>query len=219
MKFANVAAIKAFQKKHGLVPDGIVGPQTRRVIRELETPVSKSARKEPDKSAINVKAPAAPPAPAASHPWRGTDPALLKDTARPISEIIFHCAATPEGREFDRSDINAWHKQRGWSMIGYHYVILRNGTIQEGRPIGMVGAHCEGHNTGTIGIVYIGGLTADGKKPKDTRTPEQISAALGLVSALKEKFKIGRRVRGHNEYNKGKACPSFNVAKDQLGGL
>ena len=219
MKFANIAALKAFQKTHGLVPDGIVGPQTRRVIRELETPVSKSARKEPDKSAINVKAPAAPPAPAASHPWRGTDPALLKDTARPISEIIFHCAATPEGREFDRSDINAWHKQRGWSMIGYHYVILRNGTIQEGRPIGMVGAHCEGHNTGTIGIVYIGGLTADGKKPKDTRTPEQISAALGLVSALRDKFKIGRRVRGHNEYNKGKACPSFNVAKDQLGGL
>lgn len=217
MKFANVAAIKAFQKKHGLVVDGIIGPQTRRVIRELETPVSKAARKEPDKSAINVKAPSAPPV---TVPVLGpVAPIVLKDTARSISEIIFHCAATPEGKWFDRADINAWHKQRGWAMIGYHYVILLDGTIQEGRPIGMVGAHCEGHNTGTIGVVYVGGLSADGKRAKDTRTPRQVSASHWLISELKAKFKIGRRVRGHNEYNKGKACPSFNVARDPLGGL
>lgn len=217
MKFKDVAEIKAFQKAHGLVPDGIVGPQTRKVIREIETPPSASARKEPNKAAINVPVvePSTPPADAIL--WTGG--IKIDDTARTINEVIFHCTATPEGRWFDRKDVNAWHKQRGWAMIGYHYLILLDGTIQVGRPIGMVGAHCEGHNTGTIGICYVGGLTADGKRPKDTRTAAQIAATEWLVKALKKKFKIRSRVKGHNEYNHGKACPSFNVATDALGAL
>jgi len=214
MELKTVAQIKAFQKKHGLVVDGIAGPQTRKVVAELERPASKSARAEPNKSAINAKTPApsvAPSRPATAIPIR------LADTKRPISEIIFHCAATPEGKWFGRADINAWHKQRGWAMIGYHYVIRLDGSIEVGRPIGMTGAHCEGHNTGTIGVVYIGGLTADGKAPKDTRTPEQRAAAEWLCGSLKGKFMIKKRIRGHNEYNRGKACPSFKVQNDLMG--
>lgn len=212
------AQIKAFQKAHGLVVDGIIGPQTRKVMKELETPPSPRAAPEPDKSAINtgtVDRQIEPPS--ASRLWAGQIP--LADTARKIIEIIYHCAATPQGKWFDRDDVNAWHKQRGFSMIGYHFLILPDGTIQVGRPIGMVGAHCEGHNTGTIGICYVGGLTADGKRPKDTRTAAQIAATEWLVKALKKKFRITRRVKGHNEYNHGKACPSFNVATDALGAL
>jgi N-acetylmuramoyl-L-alanine amidase len=103
-------------------------------------------------------------------------------------------------------------------MEGYHFLILLDGTIQIGRPIGMVGAHTEGHNVGTVGPAYVGGLSADGKTAKDTRTPQQRDAAAWLVRALKEKFKIKRRVSGHNKYA-AKACPSFNVAKDFLGTL
>lgn len=210
------AEIKKFQKEHGLVVDGIIGPQTRKVMQELARPPAASARKEPDKAAINAPASAVqklPARPAAQ--WSGQ--ISLEYTKRPISEVIFHCTATPEGKWFDRADVNAWHKQRGWAMIGYHYLILLDGTIQVGRPIGMVGAHVEGHNAGTIGIAYIGGLTADGKKPKDTRTAAQVAAARWLIASLKVKFKISRRVKGHNEYDKGKACPSFKMADDILG--
>lgn len=217
MKFANVAEIRKFQKAHGLVADGIVGPQTRKVIREIETPPAASARKEPIKAAINTRdvAPSTPPRPAVL--WAGE--IALADTARTVNEVIFHCTATPEGKWFDRADVNAWHKQRGWALIGYHYLILLDGTIVVGRPVGMVGAHVQGHNTGTIGVAYIGGLTADGKKPKDTRNAAQMAAAKWLISALKAKYKIKRRTRGHNEYDKGKACPSFNVAADVLGAI
>lgn len=149
--------------------------------------------------------------------WAGQIPLAI--TARRITEIIYHCAATPQGKRFDRDDVNAWHKQRGFSMIGYHYLILLDGTIQVGRPIGMVGAHCEGHNTGTIGISYIGGLSADGKKAKDTRNAMQIAASQWLIAALKKKFGIKGRAKGHNEYNRGKACPSFNMATDLLGAI
>lgn len=217
MKFANVAEIKKFQKAHGLVVDGIVGPQTRKVIREIETPPAASARKEPNKAAINVPDVVSSKPVAGASWWAGE--IKIDDTARTITEVIFHCTATPEGRWFDRSDVNAWHKQRGWAMIGYHFLILIDGTIQVGRPIGMVGAHVQGHNAGTVGIAYVGGLTADGRKAKDTRTAGQIAAAKWLLSALKAKFKIRRRARGHNEYDKGKACPSFNMAADVLGAI
>lgn len=209
------AEIRAFQKKHGLVVDGIVGPQTRKVLAEVNRPIATSARKEPDKAGMK----SAPPAPVST-----TRPAaaasitlpVLAKTARPLREIIFHCTATPEGRWFDRADVNAWHKQRGWSMIGYHFLILLDGTIQIGRPIGMTGSHCAGHNTGTIGVSYIGGLSKDGKVPKDTRTGPQKAAALALCKALKKTYGITARVKGHNEYA-AKACPSFRVDRDDLG--
>lgn len=216
MALKTKAEIVSFQKAHGLVADGIIGPQTRKVMRELATPPAASARKEPDKTAINTKA---APLPAdLSKVTVARPPATIKidDTKRMIIEIIFHCTATPQGKWFDRADVNAWHKQRGWPMIGYHYLIKLNGEIDKGRPIGMVGSHVKGHNTGTIGIAYVGGLTADGKKPKDTRTPEQLAAAKWLIAELKRKFKISRRVKGHNEYDKGKACPSFAMPGDVL---
>ena len=210
-----IPEIKTFQKKHGLVVDGIAGPQTRRVLAEVARPSSTSARKEPDKTAINV--PLVPATPVTTKPSLAAfSPISIPDTARKITEIILHCAATPEGKEFDRSDINAWHKQRGWDMIGYHFVVKLDGTIQIGRPIGMTGIHTKGRNTGTIGICYIGGLTADGKSPKDSRTTKQRAALFWLVKTLKARFNMQGRARGHNEFAK-KACPSFDVAADFLG--
>ena len=101
---------------------------------------------------------------------------------RPIDSIIIHCSATPEGKHFTAADIRRWHKAQGWSDIGYHYVILLDGTVQEGRPISQPGAHCKGMNARSIGICYIGGLAADGKTPKDTRTTAQILELLGTIN-------------------------------------
>lgn len=76
---------------------------------------------------------------------------------RNIKEIIVHCSATPEGKDFTVADIKRWHLARGFSDIGYHYVIYRDGSIHVGRSENISGAHCTGHNTISIGICYIGG--------------------------------------------------------------
>ena len=88
---------------------------------------------------------------------------------RYINEIILHCTATKEGIDFNATDIDRWHKERGFKKIGYHYVIRLDGTIEEGRPLEEMGAHATGHNAHSIGIVYVGGLDKKGKS-KDTRT-------------------------------------------------
>ena len=103
---------------------------------------------------------------------------------RRINKIIIHCAATVEGADFDWTDIDKWHKKRGWSGIGYHYVITLDGKIQSGRPLKKIGAHAKGFNRNSIGVCYIGGLDGE-RKPKDTRTDAQKKALIDLLSWLK----------------------------------
>ena len=100
---------------------------------------------------------------------------------RKISEIIVHCAATPEGKAFTVADIDAWHKKRGFRCIGYHFVIYLDGSVHKGRAIEEVGAHCLGHNANSIGICYIGGCATNGKTPKDTRTEAQKQSPNGIL--------------------------------------
>lgn len=133
---------------------------------------------------------------------------------RQINEIIIHCAATPEGRNFTVADIDKWHKLRGWRGIGYHFVIYIDGSVHKGRPVEEVGAHCLNHNANSIGVCYIGGCTADGKRPKDTRTPAQKAALRRLVRELRKQYPQAS-VHGHCEFA-NKACPAFDVKKDGL---
>lgn len=128
---------------------------------------------------------------------------------RRITEIIIHCSATPEGKDFTVEDIRRWHLARKFADIGYHYVIYRDGSIHKGRAENIAGAHCQGHNANSIGICYIGGVAKDGKTPKDTRTPQQKTALRQLVNQLKFYYPHAT-VHGHNEFS-SKACPSFNV--------
>ena len=131
---------------------------------------------------------------------------------RNINEIIVHCAATREGRDFTVEDITRWHKARGFATIGYHYVIYRDGSIHEGRPLEQIGAHCVGHNKHSIGICYIGGCASDGKTPKDTRTSEQKEALLALLRRLKARFP-NATIHGHRDFA-AKACPSFDAFRE-----
>ena len=138
---------------------------------------------------------------------------------RRITELIWHCTATPEGRVHTVKDIDRWHRERGFRCIGYHKVVHLDGTVSEGRPSEQEGAHClaQGKNKGTLGYVYVGGLTKDGKKPKDTRTPEQKATMMRLTKEAIAKYGI-TKVSGHNQYD-NKACPSFSVPNDPLGQL
>lgn len=131
---------------------------------------------------------------------------------RIINEIIIHCSATPEGKDYTVEQIKQWHKQRGFSDIGYHYVIYRDGSIHSGRPIERIGAHCLKHNAHSIGVCYIGGVAKDGKTPKDTRTDAQKESLIKLIKELKVKYPKAT-VHGHREYA-NKACPCFDAKSE-----
>jgi len=135
---------------------------------------------------------------------------------RPLKRIILHCTATPEGKHFDVATIRRWHvKDRGWKDIGYHYVIYIDGSVHEGRPGAQVGAHTSGHNSDSIGVVYVGGCDAK-MKAKDTLNEAQETAMVNLIKALREEHGE-MSLHGHNEFA-AKACPSFKV-KDKFGWL
>ena len=131
---------------------------------------------------------------------------------RSIKEIIVHCSATPEGKDFTVQQIDSWHRQRGFSCIGYHYIIYRDGTVHCGRPESRVGAHCAGHNANSIGVCYIGGCAADGKTPKDTRTDAQRTTLIHFLRELKKKYPSAT-IHGHRDFAH-KACPSFDATTE-----
>lgn len=129
-----------------------------------------------------------------------------------VKYLIVHCSATIEGKDFRAKDIDMWHKQQGWSGIGYHYIIDLDGTAEKGRDESKAGAHCYGHNSESLGICYIGGLAKDGKTPKDTRTEAQKAALTKLLKELKLKYPKAKIV-GHNKFAK-KACPCFDAESE-----
>ena len=110
------------------------------------------------------------------------------------------------------ADIDKWHKDRGFKCIGYHYVIRRDGTIEPGRPEWLIGAHCQNHNTHSIGVCYEGGLDIRGQ-PADTRTEAQKAALRKLFEQLHERYPRALIV-GHHDLNPHKACPCFDAAKE-----
>ena len=131
---------------------------------------------------------------------------------RPINKIIVHCTATPEGRAHTVKDVDAWHRQRGFNGIGYHYLIGLNGEVWEGRPIEKAGAHTEGYNSSSIGIAYVGGMDKEMKNPKDTRTQAQKDSLAKLLKELVIKFP-NAEIFGHRDFAK-KACPSFDARNE-----
>jgi N-acetylmuramoyl-L-alanine amidase len=128
---------------------------------------------------------------------------------RKVNKIIIHCTATPEGRDVSIDEIRRWHvKERGWRDVGYHFLIRLDGTVEEGRPIEMTGAHTKGHNWDSIGIAYAGGMSKDMTEPKDTRTDEQKESFVDLLCQLHDCY--GGTVYGHRDFSE-KACPSFDA--------
>jgi len=128
---------------------------------------------------------------------------------RPINRIILHCAATKPSMDIGRDEIKKWHVDgNGWSDIGYHYVIRRNGKVETGRNLEIAGAHVAGHNSDSIGICMVGGIN-DAGAPDCNFTRHQWKSLDGLVTGLMIKFP-GVTVTGHREYA-NKACPTFSA--------
>lgn len=152
--------------------------------------------------------------------------------AENIDAIVIHCSATREGVDVRASDIDKWHKERGFKQIGYNYVIDLDGTVEVGRPLSVSGAHCsekgssgKSYNLHSIGICYVGGLDENGN-PKDTRTDAQKVAMAEMVYNLIETFPIVE-VLGHRDTSPDlngdgeitsdewvKTCPCFDVKSE-----
>lgn len=196
--------VKQIQKALNQYPDGIFGAMTKEAVIEFQ-----------EKHGLKADGIVGPATLALLIPYR------LKKSKRVITELIVHCTATPEGRDCTVADIRAEHKRQGWSDIGYHYVIYRDGTIQEGRDVDIVGAHCAagGHNQHSIGICYVGGLENkpgvpyNKLKAKDTRTEEQRLSLLSLLCNLKKLYPKAK-VYGHRDFEAHKECPSFDAKKE-----
>lgn len=134
--------------------------------------------------------------------------------------IVVHCTATLDGVDFRASDIDKWHKQRGFKAIGYHFVIDLDGTIEKGRDEVEIGAHVKDFNHCSIGVVYVGGLAKNenGKiVPADTRTAAQKQSLFKLLTELKKKYP-GAEILGHRDFPMvAKACPCFDAKKEYYG--
>jgi len=136
---------------------------------------------------------------------------------RKIDKIIVHCTATQEGKEISVDTIRKWHLKRGWSDIGYHYIIGLDGLTEVGRPIERPGAHTKGKNKSSIGITYVGGVEAEKQNgkwiAKDTRTDKQKMSLLNLLTTLKSIYGDDVTIHGHREFA-AKSCPCFDAYEE-----
>ena len=195
--------VKQIQRALKLYPDGIYGPQTAERVREFQAA-----------HGLKVDGMVGPATLGRLLPPVVATVLKMKKSRRTINEIIVHCSATPEGKDYTVDDITRWHKQRGFATIGYHYVVYRDGSIHDGRDVDVAGAHCTGHNSHSIGVCYVGGCASDGKTPKDTRTEAQKASMLCLLIDLKKLYP-GAKIHGHRDFAE-KACPCFDATREYM---
>lgn len=115
------------------------------------------------------------------------------------NKIVLHNA---DASSCTIQDINVWHKNNGWIGCGYHFFIRKDGSIYKGRPENAIGAHCQGSNTGSLGICF------EGDYMKETMPAVQYNAGIKLIKYLTGKYGP-LEIYGHKElYNTD--CPGIN---------
>ena len=126
--------------------------------------------------------------------------------------IVVHCSATSSKMNIGANEIDKWHRAKGWACIGYHYVIRRDGSVEEGRDVEVIGAHVSGHNADTVGICMVGGVNADDvNKAENNFTEAQFTSLKSLLTILMLKYP-NAKIQGHRDFPEvAKACPSFDV--------
>ncbi len=122
---------------------------------------------------------------------------------RPVSKVFIHCSASDNPAHDDISVIRQWHmRDNGWSDVGYHYFVKKNGEVQAGRSLEVRPATQFPFNAGTLAIC-VSGLKAD------SFTKEQFASLRAVCGAMHAQIPAAT-FHGHCEVNKHKTCPVFN---------
>ncbi|EEQ48915.1 peptidoglycan recognition protein family protein [Selenomonas flueggei] len=116
--------------------------------------------------------------------------------------VVHHIGNT--NADVSAETVHEWHLHNGWSGIGYHFLIRKDGTIEEGRPMGTVGAHVYGENRHTIGINIVGDFESAVPTEAQKHSAAHLIAALCIVYQLNPIW--GVTVKGHRDFN-ATACP------------
>lgn len=128
-----------------------------------------------------------------------------------ITHLTIHCAATPAGRDVKAATVEAWDIAK-FGQVSYHWIVELDGTKHHSLPDTVKGAHVANHNSGNIGVCYVGGMDAHMANPQDTRTDAQKQSLKEIVQDYQSRFP-GLHVLGHRDWpNVTKACPSFDVS-------
>lgn len=227
------AIVKQIQKVVGAYPDGIWGAVTTECVRSWQADHGLTADgivgvKTLAKMGLQATAQAVTPS-AKTSTIEGPNGITLKKSRRRIDYIAVHCTASREGQAMTVEQIRAGHKEKGWSDIGYHYVVTLDGRVHLGRDVDVAGAHVSGYNSNSIGISYVGGLENrpgvpyNKLKAKDTRTKAQKKALQNLLVCLRKLYPYAK-IQGHRDFSPDrngngtiepsewiKACPSFDA--------
>ena len=121
--------------------------------------------------------------------------------------IVIHHTGNSSDDDLSAADIHAIHQAQGWSGIGYHFVIRKDGTVEVGRPLDYLGAHAYGENNHTIGIHVCGNFEL--VSPTDA----QIESLAKLIADLTEIYSLQNTsdyVVGHRDLMPT-ACPGQNL--------
>ena len=121
--------------------------------------------------------------------------------------IVIHHTGNPEDDDLSAEEIHESHLAQGWAGIGYHFVIRKDGTIEQGRPIDTIGAHAYGANSHTIGIHVCGNFELA------YPTQAQVESLSYLVGWVAEQYNIPpdyMHVVGHRDLM-ATACPGENL--------
>jgi len=131
--------------------------------------------------------------------------------ARKIKSLIIHCTDSDDSLDVGFREINSWHKDRGWLSpsgvhCGYHYIVRRDGLVERGRPDEEIGSHVKGHNSNSIGIVWVG---------RKAISDSQIRSLKALIRGLcnKHDLDVTDDVFGHYEFDDNKTCPNLDMVK------
>ena len=227
--------VKRIQKVVGCYPDGIWGKLTTEAVRSWQSSQSLKADgivgpATLAKMGLSATVQAVTPTPKQTGIQHGN--IFLKKSKRKITHLVIHCTADRDGQNKTVADIRASHLERGFTDIGYHYVIYRDGSVHIGRDVDKSGAHVANHNSYTIGIVYVGGLENkpgtpyQELPPKDTRTLAQKASLMSLLMDLR-KIYPSAIICGHRDFSPDKngnglvepdewikSCPSFDAKSE-----
>lgn len=190
------AAVKKFQREHGLKADGIVGDITLTALG--------IANKE-----------------AEQYHYISAE----KQTSRPIKYIFVHCTAGDQNTT-PQQLLDFFYRVKKWSRPGYHYVVNKDGIVTQLWGEDKYSNGVKGLNMNSINVAWIGGATKSHPNGIDNRTTAQKSALREVMKELKRKYPkakiMGHRDTSEDKNHNGiidpweriKECPCFDAMKE-----